>query len=200
MVQTVELKAIFPGVTLAEFKHIIFENQDFQRHFQTTQGHQNIAIEDWREKIKNEKYHVFQRTIGFETPINVPSVVQSFLGTNKVIGDTAAELIIYGNLDQLVHTSVMRLSNVPMAESIYAKVVWSMAPNKDKSAVLLKLTVTCEFKQYLPLVTGAIESSTASNSQKTFESWIQLAKDTCAKYLESKKNGGGGGDENGTEN
>jgi len=187
MVQTVELKAQFPGMSLADFKQIIFEDQEFQRKFQTAQGHQNISIESWTEKVKTEKYHVFQRTIGFETPINVPSVVQTFLGTNKIVGDTAAELIIYGNLDQLVHTSVMRLSNVPMAESIHAKVVWSMASNKEKSAVLLKLTVTCEFKQYIPLVTGAIENSTATNSQKTFENWIVLAKEACKQFLESKE-------------
>jgi hypothetical protein len=171
--KTVQIDAVFDNMTPMEFKQLFLDDPAFQQHVQESQGHHNVKVGAWHQKNSS----TLERLITFEAPMNGPSSISKYLGGDTCPGESIATMKVSGS--NVEGVTDMKMLGGMLKDSLSIKIEWKITPlGNNKTSVVYK--IMCEFKKWIPIVQGLIESTCASNAQKTYENLIQMAKQKCS--------------------
>ena len=187
--KSAELHAEFPGIPLKQFKELLFDDTSFQQHVHKTQGHSNVNISQWTETYNDGSKQEKTRTVTFDSPFDAPGAVKKFVGMEVAQGITSGKMTVYGtNLQSPAHAeihrveveTVMNITNGALKDQMVVHIHWIAVPSQCGRGTILQQIIRCEFRKWIPMIQGSIESSSLNNAQKTFENWVVCARQRCA--------------------
>jgi hypothetical protein len=183
----IEVKVQFPTVSIEEFKEYYVYDPNFQRKVQEDQLHKEVVVSDWTLKTRDTKKTMHQRTVNFYAPVNAPSAVKKFLNMEYVQGISYADYLVFAeDMDRCEGSTVMNMLTGVLKDKLIITLHWKVTALADKRGCTLHVTIKCEFKKSIPVLSPLIENAAVANAQKNYDCWISSAKKVAAAKFAQK--------------
>jgi hypothetical protein len=191
--KSIELTASFAHITIPQFREYMFYDPNFQKSVQEKMGQTNVVVGNWDpiapSLTSQEEEIVQKRTIHFDSQLQAPAMVQSFLKTKVVSGVSRATM--KSSARKLEGNTIMEFLTGLLKDSLFISIDWKAVPTdiENDPMVNMHVVINCEFSKSIPFVTSMIENSCATNAQNMYDTWIIMAKSICREKQENTLTG-----------